>query len=433
MPFTKDRSFYLLRYIRGYSDQFKTYQLYGAPIKLLRTRTGVSNPHWKDQVSKQQNATTAMTGTYDTYECLNNMSDHSDVSQGYVDYYSHTSPTNFTILKDWMHGDLSCGAVDILPAFWAPTMSSGKAYNKALIEYLKKVRQVQTSFSAPTFIGELRESIHMIRHPAQGLRNLADAYLSKVKAAKKKSPKNWKKNLSGLWLEQAFGWQPLIADIQNAYKTYKGLATVNEQVPVTAYGQDMEIIQNKCLWSRIQHNNPPGMSFAFTQRAIESFVVRFKGMVVHRVDATVPSRLEPFGLDFAEFLPTAWELLPWSFLVDYFSNIGDIITANAANVATCAWQNVSVIQFQTYEIVGHYDLAETKLRHTIGLSGSPDRPFRAKYQRRYVTRTPNVGVYVPLDLTFEIPGKPAQWANMLALAVQVHGGINPQSWVRKYG
>jgi hypothetical protein len=367
-----------------------------------------------------------MTGDYDSY--------NTEPGKYWVLYKNPNNSNDQRVYKNTCEGDLT-SALDITPPDWSLTDNDLLARNRALIQYLKKVRAVQVRFSAPTFLGELREGLHMIRHPFQQLRtNLIDPWLMKVKHLQRTKPSTWKAVLGGAWLEQAFGWQPLFNDIKSAHKVYKGMTNARTKIPVSAFGITKKLVPARSFYDK-PLNLPGNVSIhvKLTRVAQEIYIVRYRGKVVRTVNATLADDLRLWGFDAFEWIPTAWELLPWSFLVDYFSNIGEVITAGCALRSTIAYTNVSVVRLRSHATTINHDRAGTDSAHARYVD-SGGFSLTTKHVNRHVQRSAGVGVGYP-ELRFEVPGLPAQWANMTALLAIVHGGIHPQTFFKsnRYG
>lgn len=385
--------------------------------KLRRSLSGFKNPNWKSQVLNLQNATTPANGYYITFEEVVGgakviRKDHNGVNQPFSWKGSPPSVAVLTLLK-------TAG-----PDLWPTSVDVNIALNRAVISFLKRLRKTQVAFSAPTFLGELRESIDMIRHPAKGLSDLARSYIHRVKDAKKKSPRNWKGNLSSLWLEQAFGWQPLISDINSAHAAYKTLNNVKTKF-VSGFGK-VEILRPSTPNPNIYVDAtwPGFMTSRITEIQKESAFVKLRGVVKREVQAPLVEKLSYFGFTPSEFLPTAWELLPWSFLIDYFVNIGDIIEANVTSRADIAWTDRSdVISKEYLAVITPFTKSEYNSADVLYADGSG---ATAKLDSRNWTRTPNVSLPSFSVPEFRIPGIWAPWANMTALFAQANAEIYPQ-------
>lgn len=420
MPFTKDRSFLMsfrrASHLLGMTDPVDNVDTTSKWI--LRSRTGVSNPHWREQVAKCQNATTAMSGIYEIYTqtptsvTLIHLDKRVASSQSpkYInlywgDFVAFSSPTNF---------------ID-----WSPLITTAVAKNRAMISYLKHVRAVNTAFGGMTFAGELRESLAMIRRPAQNLRNLIDSYLSDIKRAKHRKPKRWKKELSGLWLEYAFGWIPLISDI-NAANAAWNRKTEDRYIPVSGFGLEEKPVAVG-IGNSVSHH---GLYYITSYRKNEKAAAKYKGIVRQNIATTNVERLSQWGFSPAEFAPTAWELLPWSFLIDYFTNIGDVISSACTSTTNVAWTNLSTVVYQYLDTDVREDIAGNKSYwsrdvigdHYISCSGSFGS---SKHERRTVTRSSGASLFTP-SLSFELPSILQQFCNMTALFAQVSAGIHPQ-------
>lgn len=422
MPYTKDSSTYVPRWYYTYREFQNDITTSNNPKGqlLTRTRTGEAVKDYKAIIQRQGNATSNFTGVYDEYKRL----------AGYIEWtLTHKQfgvfPPPPKIWKQRVFGDPNSFSYDQL---WNPSISEIVARNRATIAFLKKARATQSAFQGMTFLGELRESLAMIRSPAKALRNKLGEYLGDVKRRKKSSPKSWKKTLSDTYLENVFGWIPLVNDITEGYKAYSNLVSrrEHEQTMVTAYG-----IEEQPYLPRTSSNPVSAMTnnniYQDRNRVgKERCVYRIRGMVTHKVEATTRDTLSYFGFRLEEFIPTAWNLLPWSFLADYFTNIGDVLEASAFSRADLAWSAATSIKFAEVSVSCSPSLSGTEAgnggkTYILSLTGTP---FRSINRRRLVSRTSAFTVGFPA-LDFELPGRPQQWINMLALRASA-ASIHPQ-------
>lgn len=417
MAYTRNKSIVLLNRMKRMGlDWNGNHQVpfYAEVGKLTRTRTGDRNPKWRSQVKAGQNATTAMTGLFDSIESTPGTAVlHCQQPSGGGPYYDLTFSGDLAAIQAFRNG-----------FNWTP-MSASVAYNRGLTSYLKRVSQVNQAFSGLTFLGELRETVRMIRNPAQNLRNILGAYVDDLKKSKKRSPKNWKKNLSGAWLEHAFGMTPLISDIQNASRAYNRLVEEPTLIPVRGVGVHEASVPSRTfeeLLGSILGTYTPMMwhSCISTDKA----VVVFRGMVKRESRATAAGKAALFGFSPEQFIPTVWELLPWSFLIDYFTNIGDIIETGVVNQGSIAWTNVSQVVFQIRKHQMRVAPANFQQGSGVGKRVS-GQSSTAIHTRRRVDRSTPSSIGIP-KLTIELPGREAQWANMTALFSQVSTDLHDQ-------
>lgn len=419
MAYTKDRSIIWNRrniWMYEWPTGLPTLILGGDTAKLTRTRTGESMPNYKYRIRHQLNATTTLIGTFST---LDEGNDRTMWSLGHYDL-------NRPAPNDKIYRRSIQGYVHPLFTVEACTLDPSVATNRAGIAFLKKCRAVQMEFSSPTFLGELRETLAMLRKPATGLRNIARSWLSKASALKKKDPKQWKKNLSSAWLEQAFGWTPLIHDVKSGYDAYRSFVDKadDEQQIVSGYGIEEKGIS---LYDGILAQN--GFYVNHARRVNDKVFVKYKGAVVRRVDATLCDALARIGFDSSEFIPTAWELLPWSFLIDYFSNIGDVLTANAFVRADLMWVSGSTVRSRNYFCSSAINLKLTANGYGKWFAYAGGSPSTFTVSHRQVNRAASAYISPP-SVSVEIPGNPFQWANMTALFAQANA-IHPQTIRRR--
>lgn len=229
---------------------------------------------------------------------------------------------------------------------WAPSSTTlqpsiplrTSVQNAALIGIIKKIRKHETSdFSGPTFMGELRETISMIRHPLKSLRLKTGLFTDlhmrvlrdKQAKGKRFKPDSWSKVLSDTWLEYVFGAAPLMQDIAAI------LALFNDAKD-KHFNNGLKRLSFRYTDTDVTSGLSPqnmgwggtGISIPFTiyshTRASYEIVVWVDNDMIF-ADQEVDRLIDFAKFDLSEIVPTAWELMPFSFLVDYFTNIGDVL------------------------------------------------------------------------------------------------------------
>jgi hypothetical protein len=273
--------------------------------------------------------------------------------------------------------------------------------NKARAKFYKALRRVAVSFSGPTFLGELRETLHMLRRPAQALWTSSEGYLSALKKEKRANPKHWTKTLSGLWLEHSFGWLPLISDAKSAAEAYRRLYQQPKSKVVTSSfkgGWDL----SSGLDPAYDHGPRPlcgtGLLVRTEAQRTDEANVRYKAKVKAKAEMTPWDNMALFGFTPSEFIPSAWELLPWSFLADYFTNIGDVITASVTSTADIVYVVRTERTFARYfgwtgvlqsDMTSYY----TPPYWTVSVSGSR---CNWEFNRKTIKRSKGSGVPLPV-------------------------------------
>jgi hypothetical protein len=317
----------------------------------------------------------------------------------------------------------------------APTVMDSKTRDEALYRAIMDARSKQNLFRGGNFIAELASTIRGLRNPVKGFRGLLDTYHGNAKrrvkqAVGRRTPPVTQKAfrdlerdapdvaraaqraLSDSWLEANFGWAPLLSDAVDAYH---GLRRLSLQVPLARF------------FGRSSNDDPPsyasftrdhnGTFIDVTVRTAIKYEVTFYGAVKVSTDTPTGRAVEEMGVRARDFLPAVWEAIPYSFLIDYFSNVGDIIECVSFPRSDIAWLARTFRNHSTRST----ELVAARETTSFPATNSTKRfeftPPRVEWERKYVNRTAYSDSIVP-SLRFEIPGSKnwRKWANVAALA-----------------
>lgn len=161
----------------------------------------------------------------------------------------------------------------------------------------------QTGFDALTFLAELTHIPKLFSKTAKKVLSL-------------KVPRNWR-DLSNDWLAYRYGWRPTINEIKSLYELY---LDYNYEVERLTERRSQKFSTNE------NFSEAPGISmywYYYYSGSIR-YEVSLKGSVCADI-AVPPLQFNP--------LQTAWELIPYSFVIDWFVNAGNVLSA-AAFVST---------------------------------------------------------------------------------------------------
>jgi hypothetical protein len=116
-----------------------------------------------------------------------------------------------------------------------------------------------------------------------------------------------------------------------------------------------------------------------------------------------------FGLSLSDVVPTAYEAFMWSFLLDYFSNMGDVLDAWCVGMVDFAWLNRTT---RSRRIVKFSDAIATPL--------AGESRYAYGGHTRVVTKTvkrEKVDNFNDAKVLVKLPGSGStQWLNIAALA-----------------
>lgn len=301
---------------------------------------------------------------------------------------------------------------------------------QALSRLYSAIKNKQEGMNGLLILGELRETIKMLRRPGEGLLSLFSDYLGTAKGLRKTfeskkggNRKRFEKAASDLWLEYSFGWKPLISDVRDIATTVARIAHDNALRTDRARGSASTTGAqvDAPFYDAGPVPTDPAPRFLNSRRRTTELSVRYVAGI--RANTNGPTDrftdlARETGLTLSNFVPTVWNLIPYSFLVDYFVNIGDCIDAVFTDTSGVAWWSRTERQLDTTELSSAYDPKATLNAFTVYdyiVQSSGGTGSTMHYVRTTLNRT--VGTVLPVPgLTLSLPGvDSSKYWNMLAL------------------
>lgn len=361
---------------------------------------GENIPGWRQNLRDGLPATTTLVGSAVKYQVKNGTMVFLRPKAGTTSIYRVEVKGSNAVVATVPSGDPS-------------TMDDAEANNLALGKFTKRIFDAKHAFQGGVVLGELGQTLRMIRNPAQGLRRLVDDWGLKARKIRgsrvypiSERKRRVLENLGDAWLEVQFGWRPLLNDVADGSEALRqyhaGQGLVSKRI--SAKG---EIYSDPTITRAVQ-----GASFALwttEDRLVQHTIVVYRGAI--RLEARDPRVMAPelIGFDLSSWLPTLWELMPYSFLIDYFSNVGDVIMG---------WSNLGTrLTWSVKTRIRAWERTSCTTIHPswLNLSSVSHMPARVVVSKRSVSRAPYNGTTVP-DVAFEIPDIGSlKWLNIAAL------------------
>lgn len=313
--------------------------------------------------------------------------------------------TNTQFVERSVEGDYAPQYLLPLPGGDAPLAAS--VYNTGLTRFLKKCLSMQQQLQGGTFLGEIGQTIRLIRHPFAALENATRDYLYRCKRhSLRLNPRVLPKAIIDEYLAYRFGALPLFSDIEGIINGLLRLRDLANVVKTRAYNEEEKIFDTQ-VFSTTQNGIPLIVS---RERGIRNSIL-FRGAVKIASVGPGPPILEAAGLTYRDFIPTAYNLIPYSFLLDYVSNVGDILECCSFYLSDLPWHCTTQRSVQFSRVT----ISPSRPATLFGWPcvGYSVEPIRCQLESKIFQRD---GAELGLpNLAFKVP-TPVQLWNVAALA-----------------
>lgn len=392
-------------------DPLKSSQAYS--YSAVNSSSGFYNPRWRDQVRYGQSATTAFSGTKYTAR----LGFHA---YGTEEHWTYPGQSLQCFYKEDT-GLIFNGVPWALVVPVVPDDVRSRVTNRVISKFLSKCQESRTAFEAGQDFGDYEETLRSIHRPLNSLSQALNSYLSALTKRRRGIRRKvlLRKVLADTYLEFRLGWLPLVDDVASALVKCGETRAPFANVVATA-GEDFNASE-----SDVSFSLPSGFENQLRPHAKISdrstFLLRYKGAIRTGTDSNGKvSAAQELQLLPRNWLPTAWDLLPYSWIADYFTNIGDMIQSLTFVYGDLIWaQKTELVQrkndvhdlwISNPNIVTDLAPPWTQIKHTPYVI-----PDRTTYLLRHVERS----VLLPDDLfarfQFRIPHSKYPFYNIAAL------------------
>jgi len=378
----------------------------------LNTRQGFQNPSYKSQIRAGVNATTPFVGT------------RIDGDPSFCSSYSIGRMFNNSgrLVGEWNYVCAGFVRYPVKPqAIMVPSSVVTDVNNRCIAKFIDEANAAMSSENLTgRSIKHFRHDIHSTIHPMTAIRDKISSYLTsleKVKYGKLKGP-SLLNAVSASYLEFKFGVQPFVQDITDiltdlVIKDRKRTPTV--EIEGTASSTFNGLVVDSSPWVNDGYMTPFSPVQSYRNTSIYS--CRMKGAM--RTDTGMDGRvgfIQDNRLLPSDWAPTIFSILPYAWMVNYFSNVRNIIDGISFRFSNLAWgcQTTRVTNQITYTGMRFtnqqpFDSATFHSTFANVISGGA-----ATLTWRKVTRTGiTPGDLVP-RIEFTIPSTPTPWLNMMA-------------------
>jgi len=371
--------------------------------------SGVYNPAWRSQIREVVSATTPANGIVTKVRIVKSpWAKWSTVHT--VDSKFHSGNGTATGGPRYANG-----WSDLWPNASTPdtaTLISG--HNQAVAQLHSQLNSMASSVKSGEDWGEWKQTMRALSSPMKKMRDLmtGNHYRAIKDLERWRDPVKLAEALADTHLEWAFGWKPLASTIAQAAVGLQNREVMGFYHPFFA--------RSKVAFAPSTTVVSPAIGNYLSTRTVvtrtSEYSETYQGVWGEECKLPEKSVSGVLGLWPRDFFPTIWNLIPYSFLADYFANVGDIVGSMAVPWGGVKWCNYTIRTTNKSEADITY----------IQDPGTPSNihfqmnqtPGKVKIAVTSFNRSPVAALPVP-DLEFTRPGDitARQWLNMAALAV----------------
>lgn len=308
------------------------------------------------------------------------------------------------------------------------TADSYKADSKALTALYRKVNAQISQAKVPSALVEFRDVVRQFGSPFRSILALTERHINRLYLqrrgihALRYNREKLSKVLSDTYLEYAFGLAPLISDTKKAAEALARFFGEHELTPPTKLvGRGLDSASLLSSGSGLPYGNPGEvLTVKYTRKTTTEARCQYVAGYTSFLTADIGSRErlgELLGFRPESWIPAAWEGVPWSWLVDYFTNVQGILDSLSASKVHPSWICKTVLTITDVDLAEQLNVAETlRLANNNGMrvGSTTTNQGSVKLRRTTMVRSIPANLGLP-SVYFQLPDSMRQFAAMSAV------------------
>lgn len=294
---------------------------------------GVTNPNWKDRIADSVDATTPFSARRIDVKLVEGQLLAKGWANGVKTDVNKRQCFNIGTLDHHTYTSLT-----------ATNSSIQQALSRADSQFFEEAHKAVTAIEGGELLGELGETVHEIKRLAGNMASLLFDWKRQMRFFRGRRGRNAAGLIADSYLRWKFGWDPFVKDMQALAGGLKN--DFFDVIPINVHGKGLTCESQDTT----EFTDNVNLRVQTSVRRTETSQIRYKaGIKVTRYG--VRGLADTLGLSPRNFLPTVYNLLPWTYMIDYFSNAGSIVSAIAFDLARVSWCNRTIRQQVTVETV----------------------------------------------------------------------------------
>jgi hypothetical protein len=266
-------------------------------------------------------------------------------------------------------------------------------------------------------MAEASELVRGLASPAKALRkeitNLYQSLQKRAYRSARRGGRDMAKVVGGTWLEWKFAVDPLISDCDDAATAFNKVSQGDFRHSIPIRGRGIDYLETYQGWQAVAVPGIPTGLQCICHREDRCSVINRASIRISSDNGEVPLAMQ-FGVGVEDLLPSVYEGIPWSWFVDYFTNVSSVIQAYSIIAGNISWANRTVrnsrTQFWGPAQAVPSGVTPSRFEYTCLRSGLAEAEFST------VTRTKAQLVDLLPPLRAKVPFSGVKWCNLAALS-----------------